>query len=108
MRTRPYHNDRLITVIRDLYFRGGATSFASRFDHIFIRRNANSPIVHEIPGAMLCLVATAVSYQVLVVNSTLNWGFFYSSMLPFTNGRRAHDNNLTLALHPLSTFTPVM
>jgi Domain of unknown function (DUF6532) len=68
MRTRAYRNDRLITTIRDLYFRGGATSFATRFDHIFIRRNGNSPIVREIPSAMLCLVATAVSFRVLVVS----------------------------------------
>jgi hypothetical protein len=72
MRTRVYRNDRLITVIRDAYFSGGATSFATRFDHIFIRRNANSLLVREIPGAMLCLVATAVSHQVLVINSTLH------------------------------------
>jgi hypothetical protein len=72
---RPYHNDRLITVIRDLYFCGGATSFATRFDNLFIQCNGNAPVTHEIPGAMLCLVATVASYQVLVVDSTLNWFF---------------------------------
>lgn len=31
MRTRPYRNKRIITVIHDLYFTGGAQSFSHRF-----------------------------------------------------------------------------
>jgi hypothetical protein len=107
LRTRPYRNDRLTTVIRDLYFSGGATSFATRFDRLFIRRNGNSPVTREIPGAMLCLVATAVRYRVLVVSSTLNQGFS-SSMLPSMNGTQASENTSTSAQHRLSTSTPVM
>ena len=107
MRTRPYRNDHLTTVIRDLYFSGGATSFATRFDRLFIQHNANSPVTHEIPGPILCLVATAVSYQVLVVSSTLIRGFF-SSMLPSTNGAQASDNTSISVQRRSSMFTPVM
>jgi hypothetical protein len=32
MRTRPYRNARIISVIRELYFSGGTSSYAYRFE----------------------------------------------------------------------------
>jgi len=61
MRTRPYRNDRIITVIQDLFFRGGTTSFASRFDNLFTKYHDNGSVSHEVPMAMVSLVATGVS-----------------------------------------------
>jgi len=61
MRTRPYRNDRIITAMRELYFTGGSNSFAMRFDGLFTRQNANSPVTREVPIPMVSLVATAVS-----------------------------------------------
>ena len=62
MRTRPYRNDRIINVIRDMFFAGGATSFARRFQFLFPTfegRNGDEKM--EVPIAMVALVATAVT-----------------------------------------------
>ena len=62
MRTRPYRNDRIINVIRDMFFAGGATSFAWRFRFLFPTfegRNGDEKM--EVPIAMVALVATAVT-----------------------------------------------
>jgi len=61
MRSRPYRNDRIIKVIRDLYFTGGSPSFASRFHHLFpVFRDSDAIWKHEVPIAMVALVATAL------------------------------------------------
>jgi len=60
MRTRPYRNDRIITVLRDLIFSGGASSFATRYESRFPRRNEGSSVLFEVPIAMVALVATGV------------------------------------------------
>ena len=61
MRTRPYRNDQIITVIRNLYFAGGVRSFASRFDSRFpTHEEVNGVKTREVPIPMLALVATAV------------------------------------------------
>jgi hypothetical protein len=61
MRTRPYRNNRIISVIRDLYFMGGITSFASRFASDFpFHKDACGVKVIEVPIPMVALVATAV------------------------------------------------
>jgi len=62
MRSRPYRNPRIITVIRDLFFAGGINSFANRFEQRFPTYQDYDGIVHhEVPVAMVALVATAVS-----------------------------------------------
>lgn len=66
MRTKPYRNDRIIRVIRELFFTGGASSFAHRFDAEFLRAPAPEGVVaRELPEPMLALVATGVraTYQ---------------------------------------------
>jgi hypothetical protein len=61
MRTRPYRNDQIITVIRDMFFVGGATSFARRFRYLFPTYEiSHGQEVYEVPIAMVALVATAV------------------------------------------------
>ena len=69
MRSRPYRNQRIITVIHDLYFTGGITSFATRFDHLFpTHRHNNGVTMREVPTPMVALVATAVSYSVYALS----------------------------------------
>ncbi|KAH9055287.1 hypothetical protein EDB87DRAFT_1688403 [Lactarius vividus] len=60
-RTRPYRNGRIISVIRDLYFTGGGSSLATRFeDHFPTHQAPNGDIVQEVPISMVTLVATAL------------------------------------------------
>jgi hypothetical protein len=62
MRSRPYRNDRIITVIRDMFFVGGAASFAHNFQYLFLTYEiADGEIVLEVPIPMVALVTTAVS-----------------------------------------------
>jgi hypothetical protein len=61
MRTRPYRNGRIIAALRELYFSGGRQSFASRYDHLFIRQDGNSSANRELPIPMVSLIATGVS-----------------------------------------------
>jgi hypothetical protein len=81
-RTRPYRNERIVTVIREMYFTGGATSFARKYLYLFPTHE--TPVGHtkfEVPVPMLALVATAVrlfffgahegSHEVLAVRDTL-------------------------------------
>ncbi|KAH8986506.1 hypothetical protein EDB83DRAFT_2535738 [Lactarius deliciosus] len=57
----PYRNARIITVIRDLYFTGGSTSFVSRFHHLFMSHRGEDGVEHrEVPMPMVALVATAL------------------------------------------------
>ncbi|KAI9434952.1 hypothetical protein H4582DRAFT_2080215 [Lactarius indigo] len=56
-----YQNPQIITVIRDLYFTGGSTSFVSRFHHLFPTHQGEDGVVHqEVPMPMVTLVATAL------------------------------------------------
>ena len=67
-RSQPYRNDRIIAVIRDLYFSGGSTSFAARFEHLFpTYQGANGVVNREVPIPMVALVATAVSHILLLL-----------------------------------------
>lgn len=53
---------RLINVIRDMFFAGGESSFATRFHSQFKISQGNDGVVaREVPVAMVALVATAVS-----------------------------------------------
>ena len=61
MRSRPYRNDRIIRVIRELYFTGGSSSFAARFEHLFRRTQGHGGgITYEVPVPMVALVVTGV------------------------------------------------
>ncbi|KAN0129043.1 hypothetical protein V8E53_013193 [Lactarius tabidus] len=61
MRTRPYRNDRIINVIRDMFFAGGAASFARRFRYLFPTYEArHGEETLEVPIVMVALVATAL------------------------------------------------
>jgi hypothetical protein len=61
MRTQPYRNDRIITVIRDMFFAGGATSFARRFRYLFpTYEGPCGEQTYEVPITMVALVGTAV------------------------------------------------
>lgn len=62
MRTKPYRNRRIISVMRDLYFIGGVHSFAHRYrERIATWEGDDGEVVYEAPVAMVALVATAVS-----------------------------------------------
>jgi hypothetical protein len=61
MRTMPYLNNRIISVIRDLFFSGGIMSFARRFDTKFPTVQSLDGETREVSVAMVALVATAVS-----------------------------------------------
>ncbi|KAI9429277.1 hypothetical protein H4582DRAFT_2089597 [Lactarius indigo] len=57
----PYQNDRIIAAVWDVYFTGGATSFASQFEHLFpTYQGANGQVNREVPIPMVALVATAL------------------------------------------------
>ncbi|KAI9447170.1 hypothetical protein BJY52DRAFT_1193540 [Lactarius psammicola] len=60
-RTRPYRNDRIISAIRDLFFTGGKTSFASRFSNLFpVYKGPEGVSIREVPVPMVALVVTAL------------------------------------------------
>ena len=60
--TQPYRSQRIINVIRDVYFAGGVSSFVTRFDRSFPRHRDNLGVTRpEVPEAMVALVATAVT-----------------------------------------------
>ncbi|KAF8256385.1 hypothetical protein EI94DRAFT_1711674 [Lactarius quietus] len=64
MCSKPYRNDRIIGVIWDLYFTGGHTSFAYRFDYRFPRCENCENVRKQVPDVMVALAATAL-YAVL-------------------------------------------
>jgi len=66
MRSRPYRNPRIIAVIRDLYFTGGHMSFAHRFRHLFPKMELDKLVKYEVPIPMVALVATAVSFLLIL------------------------------------------
>jgi hypothetical protein len=91
MRSRPYRNDRIITVIRDLYFSGGSTSFASRFHHIFpVFRDSEAKPRYEVPIPMVALVATAVSpaSKYLTYILTVTYQQLYAALYEWRTGEK--------------------
>ncbi|KAN0127723.1 hypothetical protein V8E53_014443, partial [Lactarius tabidus] len=61
MRSRPYRNDRIIAVIRNMYFSGGAMSFARKFQYLFpMYECREGEKRYEVPAPMVALVATAL------------------------------------------------
>jgi len=72
MRSKPYRNDRIISVIRDMYFRGGRASFVSLYDYLFENTEDPEATTYEVPIPMVALVATAVRVLRLCVFSLAN------------------------------------
>ncbi|KAF8257052.1 hypothetical protein EI94DRAFT_1843047 [Lactarius quietus] len=60
MRSRPYRNERIITVIRDMYFTGGSASFAKKYNYLFPIFEGRKGEMIEVPVPMVALVATAL------------------------------------------------
>ncbi|KAI9443421.1 hypothetical protein H4582DRAFT_2054425 [Lactarius indigo] len=61
LRTHPYRNECIISVIRDLFFTGGMSSFASRFAHLFPEHQGHDGVsTREVPVPMVALVVTAM------------------------------------------------
>ena len=69
VRSRPYRNTRIISVIRDLYFTGGYMSFARRFHYLFPGIELSEDETgFEVPIPMVALVATAVSFHSILTH----------------------------------------
>jgi hypothetical protein len=67
MRSRPYRNDRIIAVIRDMYFSGGAMSFAQKFQYLFpMYECREGEKRYEVPALMVALFTTVVSQHISV------------------------------------------
>ncbi|KAF8262113.1 hypothetical protein EI94DRAFT_1809271 [Lactarius quietus] len=60
MRSCPYRNERIINVIWDMYFTGGAASFSKKFDYLFPIFEGCEGEMYEVPVPMVALVATAL------------------------------------------------
>ena len=74
MRSQPYRNDRIITVIQDMYFSGGITSFAKRFRYLFPTYESREGVTnYKVPIPMVALVATAVSHFFLAMYCAHHW-----------------------------------
>ena len=70
-RSKLYRNERIVTVIRDLFFTGGNLSYAHRFDIMFPRfQGPDGVFVCEMPEPMLGLVATGVRAAYLLGHYT--------------------------------------
>ena len=72
-RTHPFRNERITTIIGELYFQGGASSFAAWFSHLFPRYEGVDGITrHEVPKPMVAFVGTAVSPSLSLIVRTYN------------------------------------
>jgi hypothetical protein len=93
-RSQPYRNQRIINVIRSVYFTGGVSSFARRF-HLIFPTHCNSQGVakREMPDAMVALVATAVSFSCLMLRH--NAYLKYRCTQPSWTGEMAKRTPLT-------------
>ena len=70
-RNKPYRNIHIITVIWELFFSGGTTSFAHRYHPRFPTfQDSNGDVVLEVPIPMVALVATAVSFILILLLCT--------------------------------------
>lgn len=60
-RSQPYRNAHIITIIRDMYFTGGAASFARCFQYLFpTYESSQAETSYKVPVPMVALVATAL------------------------------------------------
>jgi hypothetical protein len=95
---RPYRNDRIIMILRDLYFSGGPKSFAARFDYHFPRfEERDGTTSCEVPAPMLALVATAVSQSSIGLHQHHD-NHYISFTLPSMSGVMALTTRLILLL----------
>ena len=61
-RTQPYQNRRIITVLQDVFFSGGAVSFAQHYHSLFpTYYTGNGVMKRQVPIPMVALVMTIVS-----------------------------------------------
>jgi len=66
MRSQPYCNDHVITVIRSLYFEGD-DAFVKWFGELFpLRHNSDGSTSYEVPVPMVALVGMAVSHALIM------------------------------------------
>jgi len=107
-RSQPYRNDRIITVIRDLYFTGYPTSFAAKYeDHFPLHRGDDGRPCREVPIPMVALVATAVSLILLLFGCT-ELTQSISCMPLSVSGRRANSRHLSFLPMPTWMCTKAM
>ena len=93
MCTRSYRNECIITVLRDLIFTGGISSFATRHESRFPRRYDGTSAIFEVPIAMVALVATGVcSNQTFFLHSMLT---LCSFTMRFMSGEQANASPST-------------
>ncbi|SRR6266702_4597872 len=87
---KPYRNERIIHVIRDLYFTGGRKSFSVQFKHLFPSSYGNDGHVmeREVPVPMVALVATAVSTYLPSYEHTNSNYQLYASIHEWRTGFR--------------------
>lgn len=94
-RSQPYRNQRIINVIRSVYFTGGPSSLARRFDPFFPRHTDSEGVKSpEMPKPLLALVATAVRFHVSCFN--VNAYLKHSYTRPCLIGKVAKRNPSTL------------
>ena len=68
MRTQPYWNQHIISIMHELYFIGGDHSFVNRYsERIATWEGPDGEVVYEAPAAMVALVATAVSAKLYML-----------------------------------------
>jgi hypothetical protein len=61
MRSKPYRNDRIVTVLRAVFFTGGSSSYAHRYAHKFpLFTSTDGVAMRGVPKPMVALVATAL------------------------------------------------
>ena len=86
-RSLPYRNERIINVLREMYFTGGVSSFARRYDHLFPRhRDSQGDVKIEVPKEMVALVATAVCCFSCHPSTSMLKHLQCRCMLPCTTG----------------------
>jgi hypothetical protein len=84
MFSRPYRNNYIITVIRNLYF-NGPDSFVDRFgEHFPLHHKNDGSTSYEVPVPMVALVGTGVSHAFIM---HISGGLIQSSyLLPYMSG----------------------
>jgi len=91
IRSKPYRNSRIITVIRDVCFTGGGSSLANRYHARFPSfQGDNGLVVPEVPIALVALVATAVRaifFTWLLCTCTNTNCQLYASIYEWRTGR---------------------
>jgi hypothetical protein len=103
MCSKPYRNDRIVTVLRALFFTGGSSSYAHRYAHKFpVFMSTDGVAMRGVPKPMVALVATAVRvrYQKgIILNKNLSY------MQPSASGARALIRLLISPLTPMQMRT---